>query len=92
MRTQQQVRPKDNDNGNNKAMTKHYQYDVTMSCSGCSGAVTRAVGKLEGVERVDAHLDTQKVDVYANEGVTYDAVLAKISKTGKTVNGGRVVA
>lgn len=69
----------------------HYQFNVKMSCSGCSGAVSRALNKLEGVEKVDTNLETQTVDVYT-DSVDYDTVLAKIQKTGKTVLGGKTVA
>lgn len=62
-----------------------------MSCSGCSGAVTRALNKLEGVEKVDTNLETQIVNVYT-DSVDYATVLAKIEKTGKEVTGGKVVA
>lgn len=69
----------------------HYQFNVKMSCSGCSGAVTRALNKIEGVEKVDANLETQTVDVFTSS-VDYETVLAKIQKTGKEVTGGKVIA
>ncbi|KAG0210604.1 Cytosolic copper metallochaperone [Mortierella sp. NVP41] len=50
-----------------------YKYDVTMSCGGCSGAVTKALTKLEGVDKFDVSLETQKSEI-----------LAAIQKTGKT--------
>ncbi|CAO3572156.1 unnamed protein product [Mortierella alpina] len=40
-----------------------YTYDVTMTCSGCSGAVTRVLSKLQGVDKFDVSLETQKVTV-----------------------------
>jgi copper chaperone len=69
----------------------HYQFEVKMSCSGCSGAVTRALNKLEGVDKVDANLEKQTVDVYTGS-VDYETVLEKIKKTGKEVSGGKVIA
>lgn len=69
----------------------HYQYDVKMNCSGCSGAVTKAVNRLEGIDKVETDLKAQTVDVYTGT-VDYETVLAKIKKTGKEVNGGRVIA
>lgn len=69
----------------------HYQFEVKMSCSGCSGAVTRALGKLPGVDKIDANLETQTVDVYT-ESVDYETVLEKIKKTGKEVTGGKTIA
>lgn len=68
----------------------HYQFDVKMTCSGCSRAVERALSKLEGLDSVNVDLAAQKVDVQS-EQVDYDTVLAKIQKTGKTVLGGRTV-
>jgi len=52
-----------------------------MTCGGCSGAVERVLKKMEGVESYDISLETQKVVVKGN--VTPDAVLEKVSKTGK---------
>ncbi|KAG0087508.1 Cytosolic copper metallochaperone [Podila epicladia] len=40
-----------------------FVYDVTMTCSGCSGAVTRVLNKLQGVDKFDVSLETQKVTV-----------------------------
>lgn len=69
----------------------HYQFNVKMNCSGCSGAVSRALSKLEGVEKVDTNLETQTVDVFT-DSIDYDTVLAKIQKTGKAVLGGKTIA
>lgn len=54
-----------------------------MACKGCSGAVERAVKRVEGVTRVEADLAKQSVDVYGVVG--RDVVLAAIAKTGKKV-------
>ncbi|KAL8159722.1 hypothetical protein V2J09_001259 [Rumex salicifolius] len=54
---------------------------VAMSCSGCSGAVQRALGKMEGVESFDVNLKEQKVTVTGN--VQPEAVFETVSKTGK---------
>ncbi|KAF9584817.1 Cytosolic copper metallochaperone [Lunasporangiospora selenospora] len=62
-----------------------YKYDVVMSCGGCSGAVSRALGKLEGVEKYDVSLETQKVTVESNS-LTEDEILDVIRKTGKTAS------
>ncbi|KAF9923451.1 Cytosolic copper metallochaperone [Linnemannia zychae] len=59
-----------------------YKYDVTMTCSGCSGAVTRVLTKLEGVKSFDVSLENQKVTV-ETETLTQDEILQKIQKTGK---------
>ncbi|KAF8945995.1 Cytosolic copper metallochaperone [Haplosporangium gracile] len=50
-----------------------YKYDVIMSCGGCSGAVTKALAKLEGIDKFDVSLETQKSEI-----------LAAIQETGKT--------
>ncbi|KAF9409079.1 Cytosolic copper metallochaperone [Entomortierella beljakovae] len=59
-----------------------FKYDVTMTCSGCSGAVTRVLSKLEGVDSFDVSLETQKVTV-ESKTLTEEEILAKIQKTGK---------
>lgn len=61
-----------------------------MSCSGCSNAVTKAVNRLDSIDKVETDLNTQTVDVYTDK-VDYDTVLEKIQKTGKEVLGGKVV-
>ncbi|KAL8764596.1 MAG: hypothetical protein Q9209_007965 [Squamulea sp. 1 TL-2023] len=63
----------------------HYKFNITMSCSGCSGAVERVLKKLEGVKQYDVSLESQTADIYAEEGLPYETVLEKIKKTGKTV-------
>ncbi|KAI7820159.1 copper transport protein [Gamsiella multidivaricata] len=59
-----------------------YKYDVTMTCGGCSGAVTRVLSKLQGVDKFDVSLETQKVTVESST-LTQDEILAVIQKTGK---------
>ncbi|KAE9451276.1 hypothetical protein C3L33_16823, partial [Rhododendron williamsianum] len=54
---------------------------VGMSCEGCSGAVRRVLGKMDGVESYDIDMKEQKVTVIGN--VQPDAVLQTVSKTGK---------
>lgn len=70
-------------------MSEHkYKFNVTMTCGGCSGAVERVLKKMEGVKSYDVSLDTQTADVTTDESLSYDQVLEKIKKTGKTVNSG----
>jgi len=70
-------------------MSEHtYKFNVSMPCGGCSGAVTRVLGKLEGVKKFDVSLDTQEAVVVADEGLDYETVLKTIKKTGKKVNSG----
>jgi len=63
-----------------------YKFDVKMSCSGCSGAIERVLGKTEGVTSFDVSLEKQEVIVTGP--ATYDTVLEKIKKTGKEVRSG----
>ncbi|KAI9055076.1 hypothetical protein LZ554_000041 [Drepanopeziza brunnea f. sp. 'monogermtubi'] len=65
-----------------------YKFNVSMSCGGCSGAVTRVLTKLEGVKSFDVSLDTQTATVVAEPSLSYEKVLTTISKTGKKVNSG----
>mmetsp|Transcript_6842 Transcript_6842/g.13647 ORF Transcript_6842/g.13647 Transcript_6842/m.13647 type:complete len:92 (+) Transcript_6842:84-359(+) len=63
-------------------------YNVGMTCSGCSGAVTRILTKVEGVQSVDANVDTKKV-VVVSKGDTKDVCMDKLLKwkenSGKSV-------
>ncbi|OAV95453.1 hypothetical protein PTTG_04636 [Puccinia triticina 1-1 BBBD Race 1] len=65
---------------------QQYKFNVAMSCSGCSGAVERALKKQEGVSKIDISLETQTVLVHAHPPATFDIVREKIAKTGKTIN------
>jgi copper chaperone len=71
------------------AETHTYDFNVSMSCGGCSGAVERVLKKLEGVESFDVSLDTQTAHVVTGPDVDYETVLEKIKKTGKKVNSGK---
>ncbi|CAR58047.1 uncharacterized protein GVI51_J07843 [Nakaseomyces glabratus] len=65
----------------------HYQFDVVMTCSGCSSAVERVLKKLEpDVSHIDISLPQQTVDVYTT--LPYETILEKIKKTGKEVKSG----
>ncbi|KAL6454217.1 ATX1 Metal homeostasis factor ATX1 [Candida maltosa Xu316] len=68
---------------------KNYHFDVTMSCSGCSGAVERVLKKLDGVSSYDVSLEKQSVDITTTQ--SYDTVYNTIAKTGKKINGGKEV-
>ncbi|RYP50018.1 hypothetical protein DL768_004373 [Monosporascus sp. mg162] len=59
-----------------------------MSCSGCSGAINRVLGKLEGVKSYDVSLEKQEALVVAEPSLEYETVLRTIKKTGKKVNSG----
>nr|ACC95537.1 copper chaperone protein [Knorringia sibirica] len=57
---------------------------VEMTCQGCVGAVQRVLGKMEGVESFDVNLEEKKVTVNGN--VDPEAVLQKVSKTGRATS------
>ncbi|KAF9932866.1 Cytosolic copper metallochaperone, partial [Linnemannia zychae] len=59
---------------------QQYKYDVAMSCGGCSGAVTRALNKLQGVDKFDVSLENQKVIVESSTLSEAD-ILEAIQKT-----------
>ncbi|KAF8544189.1 iron copper transporter [Trichophaea hybrida] len=64
---------------------KNYEFEVRMSCGGCSGAVERVLSKLEGVKSYKTNLETQKVNVTTVSTLSLDAVQEVIKKTGKEV-------
>ncbi|EPE07114.1 iron copper transporter [Ophiostoma piceae UAMH 11346] len=71
-------------------MSDHtYEFEVAMSCGGCSGAVDRVLKKLEGVKSYEVSLDTQSAKVIAEPTLSYETVLQTISKTGKKVKTGK---
>ncbi|CAJ0555181.1 Ff.00g052460.m01.CDS01 [Fusarium sp. VM40] len=69
------------------ADTHTYEFNISMSCGGCSGAIDRVLKKLEGVESYDVSLENQTAKVVT--ALPYDTVLQKIAKTGKKVNSGK---
>ncbi|RYP01680.1 hypothetical protein DL764_006143 [Monosporascus ibericus] len=70
-------------------MSEHtYKFNVSMSCGGCSGAINRVLGKLEGVKSYEVSLEKQEALVVAEPSLDYETVLRTIAKTGKKVNSG----
>lgn len=67
-----------------------YHFDVSMSCSGCSGAIERVLKRLDGVENYNVSLENQTVDVETKDSIDFDTVYQTIAKTGKTINKGSV--
>ncbi|KAF9930666.1 hypothetical protein FBU30_000206 [Linnemannia zychae] len=43
-----------------------YKYDVTMTCDGCTGAITRVLNRLKGVDKFEVSLEAQSVIVDSN--------------------------
>ncbi|KAJ1019070.1 hypothetical protein NDA18_006221 [Ustilago nuda] len=71
-------------------MSQHeYKFEVVMTCSGCSGAVSKVLSKLDGVDSFDVSLENQTVVVKGS--APYQTVLEKIKKTGKEVKHAEVV-
>ncbi|KAF3313720.1 Cytosolic copper metallochaperone [Orbilia oligospora] len=71
--------------------SKTYEYDVAMSCSGCSGAIERVLKKWQTTYPELTYvvsLETQKVQVTTD--LPYDTVFEKINKV-KPISGGREV-
>ncbi|PHH67698.1 hypothetical protein CDD80_595 [Ophiocordyceps camponoti-rufipedis] len=77
------------------ATSHKYEFNVTMSCGGCSGAIDRSQGGLQektdrqnaGVESYEVSLENQTATVVT--ALPFETVLDKISKTGKKVNSAR---
>ncbi|KAL1597460.1 Cytosolic copper metallochaperone [Nothophoma quercina] len=70
-------------------MSEHnYKFNIAMSCGGCSGAVDRVLKKLDGVKSYNVSLENQTADIVAEDSLSYETVLEKIKKTGKTVKSG----
>ncbi|ORY34935.1 putative copper chaperone [Naematelia encephala] len=70
-----------------------YHFDVEMTCSGCSGAVTRVLSKLivppQGYYKVD--LPKKEVLVWGSGIPPFDTVTEKIAKTGKQIRAKEIV-
>lgn len=63
--------------------SKVHEFKVEMSCDGCSGAVKRVLGRLEGqgVNKVDIDLKEQRVLV--DSTLTSEELLEVLKKAGK---------
>jgi len=70
---------------------KHFEFNVKMTCTGCSGAIERALKKntANGVAGFNVSLPDQLVKVWGT--IAYDDLLAIIKKTGKQVLDGKEV-
>ncbi|XP_062560093.1 copper transport protein ATOX1 [Armigeres subalbatus] len=65
--------------------TPTHEFNVEMSCTGCSGAVERVLSKLkEKVKRVEVDLINKKV--FVTSSLSSDELLETIKKTGKETN------
>ncbi|KZP19450.1 hypothetical protein FIBSPDRAFT_955338 [Athelia psychrophila] len=71
-----------------------YEFDVKMTCSGCSGAIDRVLKKLKDVPEPtvqDYTVDLDKQLVNVTGTIPYEDLLAKIKKTGKEVRSGKTI-
>ncbi|KAK0083523.1 hypothetical protein PV325_008659 [Microctonus aethiopoides] len=64
--------------------SKVYEFNVEMTCQGCSNAVERVLGKKAGVENFKINLEEKKV--FVTSTLSPEEVLESIKKTGKTVS------
>ncbi|XP_071487255.1 copper transport protein ATOX1-like [Diadema antillarum] len=58
-----------------------YEFKVEMTCGGCSSAVERVLGRMEGIQ--DKKIDLEKQRVIVETTLPSDEVLAALKKTGK---------
>ncbi|XP_011494286.1 PREDICTED: copper transport protein ATOX1 [Ceratosolen solmsi marchali] len=59
-----------------------YEYNVDMTCEGCSNAVQRVLGKVSDISKLTIDLPSKKVFVTTN--LDHNQILESIKKTGKT--------
>ncbi|XP_022663678.1 copper transport protein ATOX1-like [Varroa jacobsoni] len=64
-------------------MSKVYEFEVEMTCEGCSGAVKRVLGKLDGQGVTKVEIDLPNKRVFITSTLTSDQLLEVIKKTGK---------
>jgi copper chaperone len=57
-----------------------------MACEGCSGAVNRILGKIDGIEEVKIDMEGQKVHVTHSDKVDPEDMLGKLKKWGDAAN------
>lgn len=62
------------------SLMKVVEFKVGMTCGGCSGAVTRILKKIEGVQEIDANLETLAVKVTCEDGVDSQVMLDALLK------------
>ncbi|XP_056140471.1 copper transport protein ATOX1 [Lampris incognitus] len=63
-------------------MTKH-EFEVAMTCEGCSGAVSRVLGKLGGDVKFEIDLPKKLVWIESDKDV--DFLMDTLKKCGKDV-------
>lgn len=70
-------------------MPKVIEFRVGMTCNGCVNAVTRVLGKVPGVEKVEPDLEKKYVKVTGSDDTNTDDCVAALKKwsaaSGKVV-------
>ena len=67
-------------------MSKQHISVPDISCNHCKMSIEGAVGALDGVDKVEVHIDPRTVDVEFDEAaVSLDAILAAIEEQGYEV-------
>lgn len=68
-------------------MSKTYEFKVGMTCDGCKGAITRILGKVEGVQVVTCDVDSKQLLVKSANGhqVVADSLAKWSAAAGKSV-------
>ena len=61
-------------------------FKVGMTCGGCSGAVTRILGKIEGVSNIDANIEAKLVKVTCEDSVDNQVMLDALLKWAEASN------
>ncbi|CAL7937138.1 unnamed protein product [Xylocopa violacea] len=59
-----------------------YEFNVEMTCEGCSNAVTNVLNRKEGVNGIQIDLEGKKV--FVTSTLPSEEILKVIKKTGKT--------
>jgi len=57
---------------------------VGMTCSGCQGAVTRILSKIEGVQKINVNLETKLVEIECDDAIRADVLVDALMKWSAT--------
>ncbi|KAF0227041.1 MAG: Cu2+-exporting [Erysipelotrichaceae bacterium] len=57
-----------------------------MTCASCAMAVTRALNKIEGVNKADVNLTTEKVLIQSDQDLSFDELQKVVDKAGYTLS------
>ncbi|KAG0434269.1 hypothetical protein HPB47_019226 [Ixodes persulcatus] len=61
-----------------------HEFEVEMTCEGCSGAVQRVLGKLEGQGVNKVEIDLPNKRVFIDSTLSSEKLLEVLKKAGKT--------